>query len=57
MNINEREVKEIKGPDDGLVPLKSVESGEFNSLGHTDNCHTNLFSDEEFEKAMTVLNP
>ena len=25
--------KELKGPDDGLVPLKSVESGGFNSLG------------------------
>jgi uncharacterized alpha/beta hydrolase family protein len=49
--------KEIKGPDDGIVPLKSVESGGFNSLGNTDNCHTNLFSDEEFEKAMTILNP
>ncbi|MDF2736272.1 MAG: Lipase [Nitrososphaeraceae archaeon] len=48
---------EINGLDDGLVPLKSVESGGFHSLGHTDNCHTNLFSDEEFEKAMTILNP
>lgn len=48
---------EINGLDDGLVPLKNIESGGFNSLGHTDNCHTNLFSDEEFEKAMTILNP
>lgn len=46
---------EIDGPDDGIVPLESIESGEFNSIGHTDNCHTNLFSDEEFDKAMTIL--
>jgi pimeloyl-ACP methyl ester carboxylesterase len=46
---------EINGPDDGIVPLESVESGGFNSLGHTDNCHTNLFSNEEFNKAMTIL--
>ena len=57
LNIKEMEVKRFKGPDDGLVPLKSVESGGFNSLGHTDNCHTNLFTDEELEKAMTILNP
>jgi len=46
---------EIDGSDDGIVPLVSVESGGFNSLGHTDNCHTNLFSNEEFNKAMTIL--
>lgn len=46
---------EINGSDDGLVPVKSVESGGFNSLGHTDNCHTNLFGDEEFNKAMSIL--
>ena len=49
--------KEIDGPDDGIVPLESVESGEFNSLGHTDNCHTNLFSPQEFSMAMSILNP
>ena len=49
--------REIDGPDDGIVPLESVESGEFHSLGHTDNCHTNLFSPQEFSMAMSILNP
>jgi uncharacterized alpha/beta hydrolase family protein len=48
--------REIDGPDDGIVPLESVESAEFNSLGYTDNCHTNLFSPQEFNKAMSILN-
>ncbi len=47
--------REIGEPNDGMVPVKSVESGEFNSLGHTDDCHTNLFGDEEFNKAMSIL--
>jgi uncharacterized alpha/beta hydrolase family protein len=46
---------EIDGPDDGMVPLESVESGEFNPLGYTDNCHTNLFGDEEFNLTMSIL--
>ncbi len=46
---------EIDGPDDGVVPLESVESGEFNSLDRTDNCHSNLFGDEEFNIAMFIL--
>jgi uncharacterized alpha/beta hydrolase family protein len=45
----------IEGPDDGIVPLESVESGDFNSLGHTDNCHTNLFGPQEFNMAMSIL--
>ena len=49
--------REIDGPDDGIYPLESVESGEFYSLGHTDNCHTNLFSPQEFSMAMSILNP
>jgi hypothetical protein len=27
----------------------------FKSLGHTNNCHTNLFSDEELAKALPIL--
>jgi pimeloyl-ACP methyl ester carboxylesterase len=47
---------EIKGPDDGIVPLKSVEEpGEFRPLGRTNNCHTNMFTDEEYNKAIGVL--
>jgi len=46
---------EINGPDDGVVPVESVESGEFNSLDRTDNCHTNLFGNEEFNIAMSIL--
>jgi pimeloyl-ACP methyl ester carboxylesterase len=47
---------EIAGPDDGIVPVWSVEEpGEFASLGRTDNCHTNMFTDDEFDKAIRVL--
>lgn len=43
--------------DDGLVPLGSADPGGpfFNSLGHTNNCHTNLFTDEERDKALPIL--
>lgn len=48
---------EITGPDDGIVPVDSVEEhGEYASLGRTDNCHTNMFTDEEYRKALRVLN-
>ena len=49
----------ISGPDDGLVPLESADPGGpfFKSLGHTNNCHTNLFTQEELDKAFSVLNP
>jgi pimeloyl-ACP methyl ester carboxylesterase len=49
----------IDGPDDGLVPLRSADPGGqiFNSLGHTNNCHTNFFTEEEFDKALSILNP
>jgi hypothetical protein len=45
------------GPDDGFVPLRSADPGGqfFKSLGHTDNCHTNLFTAEELDKALLIL--
>jgi pimeloyl-ACP methyl ester carboxylesterase len=46
---------EIQGPDDGIVPILSVNPGDFMSLGETDNCHINLFGYEEYEKAQEVL--
>ena len=47
---------EITGPDDGIVPVNNVEEpGEFRSLGRTNNCHTNMFTDEEYSKATRVL--
>jgi pimeloyl-ACP methyl ester carboxylesterase len=47
---------EIIGPDDGIVPVRSVEEpGEFNSLARTNNCHTNMFTDEEYDKALGIL--
>ena len=47
---------EIIGPDDGIVPVESVEEeGEYQSLGRTDNCHTNMFTNEEFDRAIGVL--
>jgi hypothetical protein len=47
----------IDGLDDGMVPLRSADPGGqiFNSLGHTDNCHTNLFTQEELGKAIFIL--
>jgi hypothetical protein len=27
----------------------------FDALGHTDNCHTNLFTQEELDKALYIL--
>ena len=49
----------IGGPDDGLVPPGSADPGGpfFKSLGHTNNCHTNLFTQEELDKALSVLKP
>jgi pimeloyl-ACP methyl ester carboxylesterase len=49
-------INAIIGPDDGIVPVPSVESGGFMSLGRTDNCHTNLFGVEEYSKARGILN-
>jgi uncharacterized alpha/beta hydrolase family protein len=47
---------QLPKPNDGLVPLSSVESqGYFNSLGHTSNCHSNLLSDKEYQLAKPVL--
>jgi pimeloyl-ACP methyl ester carboxylesterase len=45
----------LAGHDDGIVPLSSVHSQGFNSLGNTDNCHTDLLSLEEYKKARGVL--
>jgi hypothetical protein len=43
-------------PNDGVVPASSVESvRNSTSLGHTPDCHTNLFTDKEYEKAKPVL--
>jgi hypothetical protein len=43
-------------PSDGFVPVDSVEEpGQFESLGRTDNCHTNMFTPEEYNKVLRVL--
>ena len=43
-------------PNDGLVPVSSVESqGYFHSLGHTNSCHTNLLSEYEYGLARDIL--
>jgi hypothetical protein len=43
-------------PNDGLVPVSSVESQSyFHSLGHTSDCHSNLLSDKEYEKSKPIL--
>jgi len=47
---------QLPKPNDGLVPLSSVESqGYFNNLGHTSNCHSNLLSDKEYQLAKPIL--
>src|ERR1051325_11777910 len=47
---------QLPKPNDGLVPLSSVESqGYFHSLGHTSNCHSNLLSEKEYQLAKPVL--
>ena len=43
-------------PNDGVVPLSSVESQEyFINLGHSKSCHTNLMSDYEYGLAKEVI--
>jgi hypothetical protein len=47
---------EFPGPDDGSVPVLNVNSGYSRSLGQTDDdCHTNLFGEEEYNIAREVL--
>jgi hypothetical protein len=45
----------LQGPNDGFVPVLNVNPGYFRSLGQTDNCHTNLFGEEEYHMARGVL--
>jgi pimeloyl-ACP methyl ester carboxylesterase len=48
----------IGGEDDGIVPLSSAASEEFENIGVTNNCHTNLFEiDEEYEIVKEKLLP
>ena len=43
-------------PNDGVVPLSSVESQDyFINLGHSKSCHTNLMSDYEYGLAKDVI--
>jgi pimeloyl-ACP methyl ester carboxylesterase len=46
----------IPGPDDGLVPVSSVESeGYFQSLGRTEHGHFELLGEDEYKLARDVL--
>jgi pimeloyl-ACP methyl ester carboxylesterase len=46
----------IPGPDDGIVPVSSVESLSYaTSLGHTHDCHWILFGNAEFRLAEPIL--
>ena len=46
----------IPGPDDGLVPVSSAESGpNFQSLGRTEHAHLELLGEEEYNLAREVL--
>src|ERR671913_1143671 len=43
-------------PNDGMVPLSSVESQDyFINLGHSKSCHTNLMSEYEYGLAKDVI--
>lgn len=43
-------------PNDGMVPLSSVESLKYSSsLGHSQSCHSNLLSEFEYKLAKNVL--
>ena len=47
---------ELPKHNDGFVPVSSVESiPNSTSLGHTPDCHTNLFSSKEYALAKHVL--
>ncbi len=47
---------QLPKPNDGLVPLSSVESqGYFHNLGHTQDCHSNLLGDKEYGLAKPIL--
>jgi hypothetical protein len=47
---------QITEENDGIVPLSSVEEpGEYISLGQTNNCHTNLFTNEEYNMTRKLL--
>jgi pimeloyl-ACP methyl ester carboxylesterase len=46
----------IPGPDDGLVPVSSAESGpNFQSLGRTEHAHLELLGEEEYNLARDVI--
>jgi len=46
----------IPGPDDGLVPVSSAESGpNFQSLGRTEHAHQELLGEQEYNLARDVL--
>jgi hypothetical protein len=45
----------IEELDDGIVPLWSAAPNEFINIGITGNCHTNLFTFEEYELVRDVL--
>ena len=47
-------IYDIIGPDDGIVSVSSVESN-FMPLNATNNCHTNLFGEEEYNSAREIL--
>jgi pimeloyl-ACP methyl ester carboxylesterase len=48
----------IFGQDDGLVPIRSAVPPEFINLGISDNCHTNLLSEQqEYDWAKQILLP
>ncbi len=47
---------QITGENDGIVPVDSVEEpGKFIPYARTDNCHTNLFSNEEYNHVLSIL--
>jgi hypothetical protein len=45
----------IHNPNDGIVPLSSVQLTKSKSLGVSDDCHTDLLGNEEYRMARKLL--
>ena len=45
----------VVSPNDGIVPLPSVQLENSTSLGVSDNCHTDLVGSEEYQMAKKLL--
>ncbi|MGE3859586.1 MAG: esterase/lipase family protein [Nitrososphaeraceae archaeon] len=55
--MEEAGFSKLPKPNDGMVPLSSVESQDyFINLGHSKSCHSNLMSEYEYGLAKEIIN-